>query len=137
MKIYVAGASMDRQRVASIAAALARSGNEIVSTWHATDYDREREHELSIEARAEVARRCLEEVASAECVVAIGNLSMRGALWECGYAMGRGICVEWLGDRTATMFSTLAPTHVGTAARCAALEVTPPNPSATRVRRSP
>ena len=106
--VYVASAYARREDARDFARELRVQGIRVVSTWHdLPPVERETEGDLPLTAQQAIAATCLREVDEAAWVLALGHVAMRGALWECGYAMGRGKVVWWVG-LAPTLFASLA-----------------------------
>jgi len=107
--IYVASASDNRAEAAAVAVELRLLGHVVTSTWHdLPPWDRALDAALALEEQRRIAGTCLLEVHAAELVLVLGHPDMRGALFEAGYAAGLGRQLVWVGDRTATLFSSVA-----------------------------
>lgn len=113
--VYVASASDNREEAQAWAERVRAAGGTVTSTWHdLPPWDREKDPDLSDEAQARTAMQCLHEIEASDVVLAIGHPRMRGALWECGYAMGLGRAVVWRGPKDVSLFASLTrATHVG------------------------
>lgn len=98
-RVYIAAAMSRRLDADDLAQLLRREGVVVVSTWHHRPgwLPREREHELAEHIRRDIAETCRRELSDATYVIALCSPDMRGALWECGYAAGRGLPVLWIG----------------------------------------
>jgi nucleoside 2-deoxyribosyltransferase len=106
--LYIASASDNRTEASAFAKALAEYAYTITSTWHdLPPWDRSKDHAMPRSKQQDTAVTCLREINSAEAVIAIGHPLMRGALWECGYAMGQRKRVIWVGDESASLFATV------------------------------
>jgi nucleoside 2-deoxyribosyltransferase len=107
--VYVASATSERAEAAFVATQLRAAGRHVTSSWHDVPLaiGRQLEHHLDTTRKAEIAASCLAEIDACDVLLALGHRTMRGALWECGYAMGLGRKVVWVGDDSVSLFSAL------------------------------
>jgi len=108
MKYYIATASGNREAALAAAANFRSAGHRVVSTWHDSPYDRKSESRVMPGILRSIAEKCMQEIDYCDCVLALGHPDMRGALWECGYALGKGKRVYWGGSREVSLFAWLS-----------------------------
>jgi nucleoside 2-deoxyribosyltransferase len=113
LRVYLAAASSDLDRVDRWAAALAATGVRVVSTWPANvrSVGSANPREASRLDRARWAERCLAEVRAAHVVwflVPPIDKPTRGAWFEIGYALAQSQAVVASGDTRQSIFCAVA-----------------------------
>jgi nucleoside 2-deoxyribosyltransferase len=89
IRVYIAAAKSQQARAERRAQWHRERGTVVVSTWHeqpVAEVDPE-----DREAREQIARQCRDEIDSSGRLELLAGGDPRGALWELGFASGRGL----------------------------------------------